>query len=165
MNDDKPSASEAIQSTPLAEVANKEVAFEITEQNILFLKHLQSGMSVKNAYKMAGYEGNSPNEPYNFYWRLKKRLNAVIEADSLDDLRLRSELAKIINLPLKFDKDSTEPGLTVKEKLKAIETADKIVNGKGKMDNKPSITAFVVQRFEKPAEVVEPQPIDVEELK
>jgi len=135
--------------------AEKERQFDITEKNILFLKHIQSGLSVKDAYKMAGYEGTTEQEPYNFYWRLKKRLNAVIEADSLDDLRLRLELSKILKRPLK-DEDPVK-GITVTEKLRAIEVTDKIVNGKHATNSMPAITAFVFNRppKEEPTKIID----------
>lgn len=127
---------------------SNEVKFELTEANILFLKHIQSGMKVKDAYKAAGYESLLPNVPYQFYWKLKKKLEALVEADNLDGLRLRLELSKIINLPLASLENPH--GISVGDKLKAIKVTHEIVEGKGRNDTKPTITAFVVQRFEQP---------------
>ena len=150
MNDEqKELASKAPQSLQDVKSNETEVHFELTEQNILFLRHIQSGMKVKDAYKSAGYESLLPNVPYQFYWRLKKKLQALVESDSLDDLRLRIELSKILQLPLR-SKDNPE-GVTVAEKLRTIEVTDKILNGKSKMDRPSSITAFVVNRYDKPA--------------
>lgn len=137
--------------------------FELTDANVVFLKHIQAGMKVKDAYKMAGYQSELPNVPYQFYWKLKKKLEALVEADTLDGLRLRLELSKIISLPLAGVSNSQ--GITVADKLKAIKTTHEIVEGRGKMDNKPSITAFIVHRHEAKPEPIQPAPIDVEELK
>lgn len=150
-------------SLPEVKDGENEIKFELTDQNILFLKHIAGGMKVKDAYKAAGYESLLPNVPYQFYWKLKKKLEALVEADNLDGLRLRLELSKIINLPLASPENPH--GISVGDKLKAIKTTHEIVEGKGKLDSKPTITAFIVQRTEPKPETKQADVIDAEELK
>lgn len=127
---------------------------ELTDQNLLFLKHLQAGLTVKEAYKLAGYQGESANAPYALYSQLKKTLQDIVDANGLDALRLRMEMQKIMSLPLK---DAT---ISARDKIKAIEVTHKVLNGQ--MDqSKLNMTAFVINRYEKqePKQVIEAEEI------
>jgi len=122
---------------------------ELTEQNLKFLSHLQAGLSVKDAYQMAGYEGKSSGAPYLLYQSLKERLQVIVDADGVDSLRLRLKVQKILDLPLEDQK------ISAKTLLKAVEVADKLTS-KDRNNQKPSITAVFINRNEgKPDNVVE----------
>ena len=126
---------------------------QLTEQNWRFLEFLQAGKKVREAYELAGYQGKNYDTPYVFYNKLKKKLIQIQDADSLDGLRLRNKLTKILDMPLAYDK------VSVKDHLKAIELAHKLT-GQEK-EEKPTISAFVIHKYEeKPREDV----IDVKEI-
>jgi len=127
---------------PISKDVEVDKDLALTDQNWSFLRYIEEGYKVKDAYKMAGYQGEAPNTPYDFYYRLKKKLQAIVEADSMDSLRLRVRLDKILNMPLAYEK------VSVKDHLKAIELAHKIT-GQEKTE-KPQISAFIVNRYNEP---------------
>ena len=98
----------------------EEKALEITDQNWLMYKHIQSGKSVKDSYHLAGYKGKNSQAPYQLYHKLKKKLEQIWDADNADSLRLKMEAKKIMDMPLK------ETSIKAETKLKAIETMYKL---------------------------------------
>lgn len=100
----------------------KELA--LTEQNWKFLHHIRLGAKIIDAYKLAGYEGTSPNAAYVLYNTIKKKLQEVIESDGFDKLRLSLEMSKLVSLPLAESKQD----VTFSEKLKALRLAHTIMS-------------------------------------
>lgn len=109
---------------------------ELTEQNWLMFKYIQAGKTVKDAYKLAGYLGTSIQAPYQVYKIMKKKIEAIWDADNADSLRLKMETKKIADMPLR------ETTIKAETKLKAIETLHKLQD----KDNKTGrvITPFIV---------------------
>lgn len=114
----------------------EEKALEITDQNWLMYKHIQSGKSVKDSYHLAGYKGKNSQAPYQLYHKLKKKLEQIWDADNADSLRLKMEAKKIMDMPLK------ETSIKAETKLKAIETMYKLQD-KEKKEAK-TISPFIV---------------------
>ena len=118
----------------------KKEDFNITEQNWLMLKGIEQGKTVKDAYYAAGYEGKDDNAAYQMYWKLKKKLEMVYEADNVDSLRLKIEAKKILDM--KVDERPIKPEV----KLRAIETLAKLTES-AKNEAK-AISPFIIQKFE-----------------
>ena len=117
-------------------LASKKIDLGITEANWLLLKAIEKGMTIKDAYKYAGYKGEDSNAPYQLYHRLKKKLEAVYEADNVDSLHLKIEAKKILDMEVQ--KGPIRPEV----KLKAIETLAKLTEH-GKTEAK-TISPFIV---------------------
>lgn len=143
---------------------NKQI--DITDQNWLMYKHIQSGKSVKESYHLAGYKGKNAQAPYQLYHKLKKRLELIWDADNADSLRLKMEAKKIMDMPVK------EKEIKAEVKLKAIETLYKLQD-KERKDAK-TISPFIVFKTSSDeiqasntkviqAQVIEPIDVEVEE--
>jgi len=129
---------------------------EVTDQNLKFMRLIQSGVAINDAYKASGYTGKSADAPYALYHSLKKRIQALQDADSLDGVKLRSKLSEILNLPIK------DTQISIKDRLNAIKLTNDIVNGQSKSDN-PSITAFVIKMGDsKTTEVIDVKEVEKE---
>lgn len=130
---------------------------EITEQNIKFYRLIQSGLSIIDAYKGAGYEGKSPDAPYALFSSLKKRLLSLQESDSnINALQLRKQLSEVLSLPL------SSQNISIKDKLAAIKLTYDIVE-KSQSENNPNITAFVIKQMDIPNGPTDNDIIDVKE--
>jgi translation initiation factor IF-3 len=119
---------------------SKKKEAQLTEQNWAMLKHIENGKKIKDAYKLAGYTGTHPHEAYQMYYRVKKKLEAVYEADNIDSLRLKIAAKKILDM--KVEDKPIRPEV----KLRAIETLAKLTE-KAKTEIK-TISPFIIQKFE-----------------
>lgn len=118
----------------------------LTEGNWKFLKGIQQGLKVYEAYKLAGYEGTSPNSAYVLYNSLKKKFQDVVNADGFDKLRLSLDFQKLLSLPLEQSK--TE--VTLNEALKIRRLAHTIMNDNEQKSPQASFTMIVIESGQAP---------------
>ena len=140
----------------------KKEEIALTERNWLMLKEIEKGKTIKDAYYAAGYKGKGENVPYEFYHRLKKKLEVVYEADNIDSLRLKIRAKKILDLPLE------DKPVKAETHLKAIETLARLTE-KEKKEAK-SISPFIVFKADNveitkgSKEITDPKIIEAEEI-
>ena len=94
----------------------------LTDKNWAMLKAIEQGKSIKDAYSIAGYTGIGLNTPYEFYNKLKKRLELVYDADNIDSLRLKIRAKRILDLPIE------DKPVKPETHLKAIETLARLTD-------------------------------------
>lgn len=112
----------------------------LTEGNWKFLKGIRMGLKVYEAYRAAGYDGE-PNAAYVMYSVLKKKFQAIVEADGFDKLRLSTDFEKVLSLPLEQGK--TE--VTLNEWMKARRLAHTIMSDNESKSPQASFTMIVIE--------------------
>lgn len=113
----------------------------LTEANWKFLKGIQQGLKIYEAYKLAGYDGATPNSAYVLYNSLKKKFQEISNSDGFDKLRLSLEMQKLLSLPLEQSKQE----VTLNEKLKTLRLAHTIMNDNEQKSPQASFTMIVIE--------------------
>lgn len=128
----------------------------LTPQNRLFLFNLLGGMRAPEAYKAAGYEGESTSAPYTLKSRLAGEFEMLVkEGLGLTKGDLMAKLGWALNQPV-VDRDGVPvKGIEMGHLLKAIDLQTKILAGD--MGVKANLTMIQINRFqgEKPGTVVD----------
>jgi len=86
-----------------------------------FIELMNKGLSIPEAYRLAGYTGINAQQPYQLNHYLKGKIAEIAEANGFNRNRLMVELNKLIDLPL----DNTKLNVTLREKLSIIRTLAK----------------------------------------
>lgn len=112
----------------------------LTEQNWLFINAFLQCGSVKRAYKIAGYKGDSSGAPYELFRQLKSKIEALGDLDVTSRARLQADLAQVLNLPLADSKKE----LTLSEWLRVRKFVASITPEATQA--KPQISVLVINR-------------------
>jgi len=114
---------------------------ELTERNWKFIKHLRLGASVIDAYKLAGYESEGLNAPYQLYHQIKRKMQEIIEADGFNKVRLAQDFEKVLSLPLAQNKQE----VTMTEWLKIRRLAHTIMSDNEQKQPNASFSIIVIE--------------------
>ena len=89
---------------------------KLTKKNWLFIQYLNNGLSVTEAYKLAGYKGTHPNQPYLLNYELKQKISEIAINSGFNKEKLMIELNRLIEIPL----DDSKKSVTFREKLASL---------------------------------------------
>jgi hypothetical protein len=132
----------------------------LTEGNWKFLHYLSQGLKPPEAYKLAGYSGNA-SQPYKMAMKLRKALETIHEADSVNRARILGETSKLLDMPLEEGKTS----LKYNEKMRLLKFASSLVPD---MESpKKQLSVLIINRYQdqkgpSPISVPQHDAIDVE---
>lgn len=130
------------EQTSLIPESPKELT-ELTERNWLFIKHYLVTRNVKEAHRLAGYEGRSDAAPYVLFKQLKPKIEELLTLDVTSRARLLSEVSKLLDIPLL---PHQEIGVTLKERTKLLELVAKLTPDA--IAPKQNLSVFVIKRFD-----------------
>lgn len=108
----------------------------LTPKNQAFLSFLIEGKSTLDAYKLAGYKGES-HTAYQLRYELKEELINRLEAQGIDKAGLMTGLKGLMELPIEAN------AVTVKERLDILKVLAKMLPSSNS-NEKPAITRFVI---------------------
>lgn len=127
-----PAGSPASEATILA---------ELTPKNRLFLMGMLEGKKVFDAYKEAGYDGDS-HAAYVLKSRLNKELAAFASVHGVSREDLMLEISKLNNIPLAMPAG----GVNINQKLRILALQEKVLSSM--KPERPNITAITINRFD-----------------
>lgn len=132
-------------SLPAKQESHADLLANLTPRNRLFLWGVLEGKKVADAYREAGYEGDT-HAAYVLKARLDKELAALAASRGVSHGDLLVEISKLNAIPLQVPVD----GVSVNQKLRILALQDKVLERM--KPEKPSITFLQINRFEdKPA--------------
>lgn len=111
----------------------------LTSKNKAFLQHLADGRPTLEAYKLAGYNGES-HAAYQLRSDLKTHLQYLLENGGFNREQLGAEIKRLNELPL-------DPGLknvNFKQKLDILRLMEKALPKLQPSEVKPKITPFII---------------------
>jgi hypothetical protein len=102
----------------------KEIEQVLNKKQMKFIEYRMKGLSVQDAYKLAGYTGNT-EQAYQLSHKVKNKVTALIEEDGYNKNAFMGQMVELLKLPLKrVDNLGRQTGdvdfLTVEEKLKVL---------------------------------------------
>ena len=115
----------------------------ITEQNWLFIKHYLKLGDVAAAYRAAGYQGESRSAPYTLFYKLKPKIEAIGEIDTVNRARLLSEIGKLVDLPL----DPNKQHVSFSERLRALKFMASVTP---EVKQQTKVSVLIVNRYQEP---------------
>jgi len=98
---------------------------KLTKQNLKFIELRAKGLSVVEAYKLAGYKGTHPEQAYQLSHQVKNKVTELIEEDGYNKNSFMLQMSELLKLPLARvnnlgNKIGDVDYLTVEEKLKVL---------------------------------------------
>lgn len=120
----------------------KQLEPKLTPKNRVFLELLSQGKSTLEAYTLAGYVGE-PHAAYELKSKLSKDFEGYLTAKGMSRADLMLAVKDLISLPI------LNPGhKTVRDQMKLLTLWLKMLPQES--NNKPSITAFVINNHSAP---------------
>jgi hypothetical protein len=95
---------------------NKTIEQRLTKRNMAFIQYIAKGLSVREAYKLAGYTGTNDQQAYQLRHDLKHKIAEIIEAEGFNKEKLMLEMTDLISRPLV---DGSEK-VTIDQKIKIL---------------------------------------------
>ena len=119
----------------------------LTPQNRLFLSYLLQGQKVKDAYRLAGYDGASDDAAYVLKHRLDRELNALAKALGTSNADIRLSAHGLLSLPTVDKEGQAVSGITINQRIKLLELTAKVnaAEAKAAMPEAPKLTFISIR--------------------
>jgi hypothetical protein len=117
----------------------------LSARNRVFLDKLSDGINVVDAYRLAGYKGNSNHAAYELRRQLKQELRDVLEAKGFTMEGVASEILALSKLPV--NPTQIKDGISLNQKIQILKLfSQTLQNQLPKGPTQQNVTAFIVNR-------------------